>query len=73
MTLDNNDNNFSPGIFPEPEHPAGAAPGDGGQVRDREDLHLHRPDRGSLHREVHQQHRQLLRPHQRELHPRYFW
>ena len=31
------------GILPEPKYPAGAAPGDGGQVRDREDLHLHSP------------------------------
>ena len=29
------------GIFPEPEYPARAAAGDGGQVRRGEDLHLH--------------------------------
>ena len=58
------------GILPEPKYPAGAAPGDGGQVRDREDLHLHSPHWGALHREVHQQYRQLLRQDKRELHPR---
>ena len=48
------------GIFPEPEYPARAAAGDGGQVRRGEDLHLHGPDRGAQQGEVRQQHHQLL-------------
>ena len=57
------------GIFPEPEYPARAAAGDGGQVRRGEDLHLYGLDRGAQQGEVRQQHHQLLCQNQRELHP----
>ena len=61
--------NLEAGVFLEAGDQARVSPRPGRAHRHRQDLPHLRPHRQPLHREVHQQHRQLLSADQRQLHP----